>query len=501
MTDAVDSAAPPPPAEPGYEAGEVVAGRFRLVRLLGEGGMGWVWVARDLQLDIDIAIKLIRNDVSVPAAAERLLTEARALARLEHPGIVHVTEFGRTEQNDPFIAMELLEGEDLGQVIEREERLLPVKALQLLLPVAEALGAAHARGIVHRDLKPDNVFLARDDGRTQPKLIDFGIAKLDLETKHTQAGVALGSPDYMAPEQARGQRDVDHRADIWAFCILIYETITGHVPFEDASYNAVLRHVIESPIPSIFEHGLDMPELWSILERGFEKDREQRWQSMRELGVALAGWLMDRGVTEDVVGASLRVVWLEPPRRSLLSLQEFQLGSGTLPRIDTASSIPPISEVGHESPAVSKRGKAALVGLVVFLSAVLALLVLTHRRVAAERAPAQQHPASRGGGMQGAAPAARAAVPTAKVAELPPPVTDSASARGAAPPASAAVVAPPPPTPRGISSRRPSARAHPEVRKPSVHAPVQNSPGKVAEPPAAATSAPKPPPAHEDLGF
>jgi len=368
LTDAVDSAAPPPPAESGYEAGEVVAGRFRLVRLLGEGGMGWVWVARDLQLDIDIAIKLVRNDVSVPAAAERLLTEARALARLEHPGIVHVTDFGRTEQDDPFIAMELLEGEDLGQVIEREARLPPVKALQLLLPVAEALGAAHARGIVHRDLKPDNVFLARIDGRTQPKVIDFGIAKLDLQTKHTQAGVALGSPDYMAPEQARGQRDVDYRADIWAFCVLIYETITGRVPFEDASYNAVLRHVIESPIPSLFEHGLDTPELWSILERGFEKDREKRWQSMRELGVALAGWLADRGVTEDVVGASLRAVWLAPARHSLLSLSEFRLGTGALPRIETASSIPPISESGYEPPAVSPRGKVALVGLVVVLS-------------------------------------------------------------------------------------------------------------------------------------
>lgn len=499
MTDAVDSAAPPPPAESGYEAGEVVAGRFRLVRLLGEGGMGWVWVARDLQLDIDIAIKLVRNDVSVPAAAERLLTEARALARLEHPGIVHVTDFGRTEQDDPFIAMELLEGEDLGQVIEREARLPPVKALQLLLPVAEALGAAHARGIVHRDLKPDNVFLARVDGRTQPKVIDFGIAKLDLQTKHTQAGVALGSPDYMAPEQARGQRDVDYRADIWAFCVLIYETITGRVPFEDASYNAVLRHVIESPIPSLFEHGLDTPELWSILERGFEKDREKRWQSMRELGVALAGWLADRGVTEDVVGASLRAVWLAPARHSLLSLSEFRLGTGALPRIETASSIPPISESGYEPPAVSPRGKVALVGLVVVLSAVLALLVVTHRRVAAQGTPAEQHLAA--GGMQGAAAAARPALPTAKLADRAHPVADSSAAGSASAPPSAAVVAPPAPARRRSPSRRPSANAAPVAQKPKVRAPARKAPDKAAKPPAAASSTPKPPPALDDLGF
>lgn len=496
MSDAVDSAAPPPPAEPGYGAGELVAGRFRLVRLLGEGGMGWVWVARDEQLDIDIAIKLIRNDVSVPAAAERLLIEARALARLEHAGIVHVVDFGRTEQNDPFIAMELLEGEDLGQILEREERLVPVKALQLLLPVAEALAAAHTRGIVHRDLKPDNVFLARIDKRIEPKVIDFGIAKLDLQTKHTQAGVALGSPDYMAPEQARGQRDVDHRADIWAFCIMIYETITGHVPFEDASYNAVLRHVIESPIPPIFEHGLDLPELWSILQRGFEKDREQRYQSMRELGAALAGWLIDHGVSEDVTGSSLRAVWFDAPRPSLLSIPEGRFSTGNVPGVTTSSSMAPPADAAAAPPPMGWRSKIALMGLGVFLAGVLAVLVVTHRRGTATAAPATRPQASQAAAVRAVEPDPPPEEPAALLPTTSATAAASAPAVSASESASAASSSLPAPSAPAATSRHHAVRWHPARRPPP----------RAVPPPAPKPSAPKPSdlkpiPGSEDLGF
>ncbi len=449
--------------------------------------MGWVWVAHDEQLDVDIAIKLIRDDVSVPAAAERLLTEARALARIEHAGIVHVVDFGRTGRKDPFIAMELLEGEDLGQILEREERLPPIKAVRLLLPVAEALGAAHTRGIVHRDLKPDNVFLVRVGNRIQPKLIDFGIAKLDLQSKHTQAGVALGSPDYMAPEQARGLRDVDHRADIWAFCILVYETITGHVPFEDASYNAVLRHVIESPIPSIFEHGVDAPELWAILQRGFEKDREQRFQSMRELGAALANWLMDQGIREDAAGRSLRAVWIEP-RPSRMSIPEILRfnATGDAPRIETSSSIPPISETGHPAPAVPLRGKVALVGLGVFLAGVLGVLVLMHRRVPASHAAASQ-PAS-----SVSKPAGQPAEPVAADKhEAPPPVSGSAPAASAPAPPSAAPALPAHKVAHPVHAAK--AKAH----APSGKASSASGPHKPVAAPAASDLKPLP----DDLGF
>ena len=164
-----------------YLPGEIVAEKYRLIRLIGEGGMGSVWVARNLALDIRVAVKLIRSDLDAPGITERLLKEARTTARLRHPSIVRVFDFGRTRHGDPFIVMELLQGETLGTVLNRESRLSAPQALQLLLPVADGLAAAHAQGIVHRDLKPDNVFFTEVDDRIQPKVLDFGIAS--FETK------------------------------------------------------------------------------------------------------------------------------------------------------------------------------------------------------------------------------------------------------------------------------------------------------------------------------
>jgi serine/threonine protein kinase len=304
----------PTPTEHRYLSGEIVAEKYRLIRLLGEGGMGSVWVARNLALDIQVAIKLIRSDLHTPGIAERLLNEARTTARLRHPSIVRVFDFGRTRSGDPFIVMELLQGETLGTVLYREGRLPAPRALQLLLPAADGLVAAHAQRIVHRDLKPDNVFLAEIEGRLQPKVLDFGIASFERTrepTRLTLAGTVLGSPEYMAPEQARGQSDVDQRADIWAFCVVLYEAITGRVPFKGDNYNAQLLNVIEAPVTPILDHGAGDALLWSIMRRALTKDRDARWQTMREFGSALALWLIQHGVTEDVYGQSLRATWLD----------------------------------------------------------------------------------------------------------------------------------------------------------------------------------------------
>src|SRR5215471_18819325 len=183
--------------------------------------MGSVWIAKNVVLDAHVALKLMRADFArVPGAAERMLTEARAAASIHHPAIVQIFDFGRTRDGDPFISMELLDGESLSSTLKRRERLPATKAIQVLLPIADALVVAHARGVVHRDLKPDNVLLARlADGRVQPKILDFGIAKLEASgsPKLTLDGTVLGSPAYMSPEQARGQSDIDLRVDVWAF--------------------------------------------------------------------------------------------------------------------------------------------------------------------------------------------------------------------------------------------------------------------------------------------
>src|SRR5262245_17541448 len=177
-----------------------------------------VWIAVHTGLDRKVALKFLRSDL--PETEEgRLLREARALGRIEHPAVIRVFDYGETVAGHPYIVMELLDGSSLAHSLDSSGTLSPVAACRGLLPVIEGLAVAHESGIVHRDLKPENIFLARESGRIQPKLLDFGIAKFetrDPKPRLTMSGAVLGSPAYMAPEQARGEDDVDHRADIWA---------------------------------------------------------------------------------------------------------------------------------------------------------------------------------------------------------------------------------------------------------------------------------------------
>ncbi|HXK18248.1 MAG TPA: serine/threonine-protein kinase, partial [Polyangiaceae bacterium] len=210
-------------AEPNpYLAGEVVGDRYRLVREIGRGGMGVVWVAHSLVLGVDVALKLIRASAASSALSSRMAREAHAAARLGHPALVRVFDFGWTRHGDPYLVMELVLGETLAALVKREARMPAIRAVQTLLPIVDGLRMAHDKGIVHRDIKPDNVFLATDAlGRRQPKLLDFGIAKVDkqIDGRLTQVGAVLGSPDYMSPEQALGLDDIDERTDIWSLCV------------------------------------------------------------------------------------------------------------------------------------------------------------------------------------------------------------------------------------------------------------------------------------------
>ncbi len=306
-------------APPRYEAGQKISPRFKLLRKLGSGGMGTVWVAHHLVLDIQVAIKLIDLSASQHAQAlgERLLDEARSVARLDHPSIVRVHDFGITAQGDPFIAMELLQGDDLATFLQREQHLPAVDACQLLLPIAHAVMAAHDRGVIHRDLKPENIFLSFDaEGACQPKLLDFGVARMvDNPRRLTLDGFMLGTPYYMAPELIRG-RTAEYAADIWAFCVVLYELVTGVCPFNGPTYVHLVQAIAEQAPRSFADHGIDEPELWSIVERGLNKDPARRWGSMRELGQALAIFLKGRGIDEDILGTSLQRAWFREPSRS-----------------------------------------------------------------------------------------------------------------------------------------------------------------------------------------
>jgi serine/threonine-protein kinase len=291
--------------------GDLVSGKYRLIRFLGEGGMGTVWLAGNEALGSVVALKVLRDDVDVPDQDARFEREARAAAFIEHPAIVRVLDFGRAENGRPFIVMQYLEGESLLELLSRLGPLPPDEAVRLLLPIVDALSHAHEKGVVHRDLKPDNIFLAREHGKLCPKLLDFGIAKVPKAhspANITRRGMVLGTVAYMAPEQARGLSDVDHRSDIWALCIVLYEAISGELPFKGDSFHATLRSICDDEAPPLNKAPSD-DRLWSILRHGIAKDRRERCPSMRELGDALASWLRTRGVDDDATGARLVQTW------------------------------------------------------------------------------------------------------------------------------------------------------------------------------------------------
>jgi serine/threonine-protein kinase len=281
-----------------------------LGRFLGEGGAGHVWLAHNIDLAAPVALKLLRTDVDSSDAPDRLKREAQATARLEHPAIVRVFDCGTTELGHPFMVMELLEGNTLAEVLGKHGPMSAVAAVQILLPIVDALAMAHDKGVVHRDIKPENIFLAQEARRIQPKLVDFGIAKVEESLDRlTCAGTVLGSPSYMAPEQALGLPDVDHRADIWAVAMVLYEAVAGRAAFGEGDPGVSMRSLMTASVPPLCDDRGRETSLWWILERALRKDRGHRLDSMRTLGTELARFLLAEGVTEDVCGESVASNW------------------------------------------------------------------------------------------------------------------------------------------------------------------------------------------------
>ena len=332
----------------GLDAGKVLGGKYQLKRSLGSGGMGSVWLAHNTALDIPVAIKVVKPGGRQDGATERVLQEARAAARIDHPAIVRVTDFGSTELGHPFLVMEALNGEDLGARIEREGKATPIDAVRTLLPIAHALAAAHEKGIVHRDLKPDNIFLAKlEHDALQPKLIDFGIAKIEMvaSDRITGQGVVMGSPGYLSPEQAAGA-DVDARSDIWSFSVVLYELLAGELPFREPNQLALLRAIIQKEPNSLLDNGTVDAGLWSVLAKGLAKEPDQRWESIRAMGAALAEWLVANGVSEDICSGSLDSIWL---RKRGSYLESALAMTGPISTSQTATSQTAVLQVDAEA--------------------------------------------------------------------------------------------------------------------------------------------------------
>jgi serine/threonine protein kinase len=270
----------------------VVAGRFRLISLLGRGGMGSVWRATHLGLDIPCAVKFIEGELAaVPEAQARFEREAKAAAQLRSPHVVQILDHGVFE-GTPYIAMELLEGEDLGKRLARVGRLSSRDLYTVMSQVCRALARAHAVGIVHRDLKPDNIFIVKDDDREIVKVLDFGIAKsqsMDLSTgNNTKTGALLGTPYYMSPEQAQGIKQVDFRTDLWALAVICFQALTGRLPFESDALGDLLVRIIVAPLPVPSQLGPVPPGFDAWWAKASSRDPRGRFESSKALSDSLA---------------------------------------------------------------------------------------------------------------------------------------------------------------------------------------------------------------------
>ncbi len=274
----------------------VIAGRYRLDRPLGRGGMGAVWAATHTVTRRRVAMKFVRGPAHARSELRgRFLREARAATAVKHPNVVHVIDVFELDEDTPVMVMELLEGETLAARIEREERLSLTETARILLPVISAVGTAHARGIVHRDLKPENIFLAVDrDGHANVKVLDFGIAKLvdadGLEAGGlvTQTGATLGTPCYMAPEQAVATKDPDHRVDVWALGVILYECLSGVRPIEGESVGQVVMRLMSTGITPLERLVRGLPEdVTTLVARMLARERDKRPEDLREVARTL----------------------------------------------------------------------------------------------------------------------------------------------------------------------------------------------------------------------
>ena len=272
-------------------------GNYLATALLGEGGMGAVYLAEHPGIGRQVAIKVLRSELGRDEQSlARFINEARAANSIRHPNIIEILDSGVTENGISYLVMELLRGESLTARIKRKGRLAPSEAVALVMQTASALGAAHAKGIVHRDLKPDNLFVVPDEanpGREHIKVLDFGIAKLQTTAPggfvKTRTGSLMGTPIYMSPEQCLGTKEVDRRSDIYSLGAILYELTTGRPPFLSEGFGALLdMHLNQPPRPPRQIEPNISPGLEAVMLRMLAKKPEDRFQSMAEVESVLA---------------------------------------------------------------------------------------------------------------------------------------------------------------------------------------------------------------------
>jgi serine/threonine-protein kinase len=283
--------------QPYVSVGDVIAEKYRVEKVLGQGGMGFVVQATHLQLEERVALKFLhRSAMERPEIVSRFAQEARSAVKLKSEHVARVLDVGSIPDGSPFIIMEYLEGKDLAHYIDENGPLPVADAVQYVVQACEGLAEAHSRGIVHRDIKPDNLFLVeRSDGWRSVKIVDFGISKAALagaaggnQPGH-QTTEILGSPYYMSPEQLRSTKNADHRADVWSLGATLFELLAAATAFdEELQLTELIVEILEKPHRRLSFYRTDVPpELEAIIDRCLEKDREKRFQNTGELAIAL----------------------------------------------------------------------------------------------------------------------------------------------------------------------------------------------------------------------
>jgi serine/threonine-protein kinase len=284
-----------------------VLGRYRLVRWLGEGGMGAVYEATHQELGKRAAVKTLHERLAAaPEARQRFLREGKAAARIRHTNVADVYDVGLDGEH-PYLVMELLEGEDLGRWLARRGALPVQECADLLVPVVAAVAAAHDLGIVHRDLKPENIFLTRERGGLTPKVLDFGISKLgdaDAPSALTGTGALLGTPHYMSPEQARGDKQIDARSDQYALGVILYQCVTGRRPLQGVPLYSLIQRTVHGDFPPPRQLHPALPSAFeALILQAMARQPDRRFASTRALGQALLAFAS--GAQRSAYGAEL----------------------------------------------------------------------------------------------------------------------------------------------------------------------------------------------------
>jgi serine/threonine-protein kinase len=325
--------------------GDVVAGKYRIERVLGMGGMGMVVAARHVALDEPVAIKVLLPEMlEEQEAVARFLREARAAARIKSEHVARVSDVGELESGAPYMVMEYLDGQDLAAVLKARGPLPIEEAVDYVVQTCEAIAGAHALGIVHRDLKPSNLMLiTKTDGSPCIKVLDFGISKFlskDASMAMTRTAAILGSPLYMSPEQMTSARDVDGRADVWSIGTILYELLTGSPPFTASSLPGLAMLIATTPHRPMRDLRPEIPAgLDAVIVGCLAKQRDERFASVAELAAALAPFAPEHAAIS--IRSSARILGAsEPPKARSMSVRPPEVAPlSTAPVVRSKSDV------------------------------------------------------------------------------------------------------------------------------------------------------------------